>query len=149
MQLDERMIRSRNCPSVASVQMVLLVTVVTSRANIFESFLWNSCFEYWEALIARISAVWGDIRLKTTMNVQPSNPNNPIVFFDVTIGGQVSLNPTAIFISRSANWHFITLRLFFWFFFKLADYLSSINCFWVIQVAHKVSLHSRVKQNSV
>lgn len=23
------------------------------------------------------------------MNVQPSNPNNPIVFFDVTIGGQV------------------------------------------------------------
>ena len=25
-----------------------------------------------------------------TMNVQPTNPNNPIVFFDVTIGGQVS-----------------------------------------------------------
>ena len=24
------------------------------------------------------------------MNVQPTNPNNPIVFFDVTIGGQVS-----------------------------------------------------------
>lgn len=23
------------------------------------------------------------------MNVQPSNPNNPIVFFDVTVGGQV------------------------------------------------------------
>lgn len=24
------------------------------------------------------------------MSVQPSNPNNPIVFFDITIGGQVS-----------------------------------------------------------
>lgn len=68
------------------------------------------------------------------MNVQPSNPNNPIVFFDVTIGGQVSLNPANVTVLMKLADKLTDTKLHSRFLNLWVAYLNRKNSIWGIRV---------------